>query len=61
MRVWREQCETWLRKKNEKWERLIDFCLEFDLVIEVSLFQHKDIQKLTWKAPDGKTVNQNGH
>ena len=48
-------------KMNENGERLIDFCLDFDLVIGGTLFQHKDIHKLTWKSPDGKTVNQIDH
>jgi len=43
---------------NENGERLIDFSLECSLVVGGSLFQHKDIHKLTWKSPDGKTINQ---
>ena len=31
---------------NENAERLIDLCLDFDIVIEGTLFQHKDIQNL---------------
>ena len=48
-------------KMNENGERLVDFCLDFDLVIGGTLFQHKDIHKLTWKSPDSKTVNQIDH
>ena len=40
---------------NENGERL---GLDFDLVIGGTLFQHKDIQKSSWKSPDGKIVNQ---
>ena len=43
-------------KMNENEERLVDFCLEFNLLIGATLFQHKDIQKLIWKSPDSKTV-----
>ena len=46
---------------NENGERLVDFCLDFDLEIGGTLFQRKDIHKLTWKSPDGKKVNQIDH
>ena len=46
-------------KTNENGERLVDFCLDF--VIEVTLFRHKHIHKLTWKSPYAKTVNQIDH
>ena len=49
------------RKMNENVERQVDFCLDFELVKEGNLFQHKDIHKLTWKSPDGKTVSQINH
>ena len=45
-------------KMNENGERIVDFSLDFDLVIGGTLFQHNDTHKLSWKSPDGKTVNQ---
>ena len=48
-------------KKKENGEKIVDFCLEFDLVIEGTLFQHKDVHKLTLKSLDGKIVNQIDH
>ena len=48
-------------KMNENGERLVNFCLEFDIVIGRTQFQHKDIHKLTWKSPDSKIVNQIDH
>ena len=48
-------------KMNENAERLVDFCLDFELVIGETLFQHNDINKLTWKSPDDKIVNQIDH
>ena len=56
-------------KINENGERLVDFCLDFDLVIgatqiyhfDLVIFQHKDIHKLTWKPHYGKIVNQIDH
>ena len=32
-----------------------------DCAIGGTILQHKYIHKLTWKSPDGKTVNQIGH
>ena len=48
-------------KLNENGERLINICLNNKLVIGGTIFQHRDIHKLTWKSPDGKTVNQIDH
>ena len=39
--MWKYGCG----KMNETWEQLVDFCLDSDLVIGGTLFQHKDIQK----------------
>ena len=44
-------------KMNENGERLVDFCLDFDLVIGGTLFHHK----LTWKSSYGEIVNQIDH
>ena len=46
---------------NDKGQRLIDFCQLKDLVIGGSLFQHKDIHKNTWIAPNGLIENQIDH
>ncbi|KAL3877467.1 hypothetical protein ACJMK2_035168 [Sinanodonta woodiana] len=42
-------------------ERLIKFCQENDFVIGGTLFEHKDIHKLTWTSPDGRTQSQIDH
>ncbi|KAL3877907.1 hypothetical protein ACJMK2_035549 [Sinanodonta woodiana] len=42
-------------------ERLINFCQETDLVVGGTLFEHKDIHKLTWTSPDGRTQSQIDH
>ena len=46
---------------NENGERLCYFCGTNGLVATKKVFPHKEIFKLTWKSPDGKTVNQIDH
>ena len=47
-------------RMNENGVRLGSFCLENDLVIGGTLFQHLDIHKATWVSPcgSGKYKNQ---
>ena len=46
---------------NDSGERLCDFCSANGFVITGTIFPHKDIHKLTWRSPDGRTVNQIDH
>ncbi|XP_062618616.1 craniofacial development protein 2-like [Saccostrea cucullata] len=46
---------------NNNGSRIVDFCLENTLVIGGTIFQHKNIYKLTWTSPDGNTQNQIDH
>ena len=47
---------------NDNGERLCDFCIaDYGLVITGTSFPHKEIHKLTWRSPDGKTVYQIDH
>ena len=43
---------------NDNGERLCDFCNTNGFIITGTIFPHKDIHKLTWRSPDGRTVNQ---
>ena len=46
---------------NDSGERLYDFCSANGFVITGTNFPHKNIHKLTWGSPDGRTVNQIDH
>merc|ERR1712105_575758 len=46
---------------NENGEKLAEFCTMHDLVIGGTLFQHKEIHKLTWYSPNGRDRNQIDH
>jgi hypothetical protein len=37
------------------------FAISRDMVIGTTLYPHKDIHKMTWRAPDGATYNQIDH
>lgn len=45
---------------NDNGEGLVDVCLNNRCVIG-DTFSHIDIHKMTWKTPDGHTVNQMDH
>lgn len=40
--------------KNNNGERMIEFCIENDLIITNSKFKHKDIHKYTREQPSRK-------
>ena len=46
---------------NENGERLVDICGLSDLVIGSTIFEHKEIHKLTWISPYRNVKNQIDH
>ena len=50
-----------LGTRNENGDKFVELCVENDLIIGGTLFQHKTIHKETWTSPDGRTKNQIDH
>src|SRR6218665_2646621 len=62
----RKDWETWkgamgkfgYGEENERWERLLNFCLGNSLtVMNTAFYQRKANRKWTWESPDGKNRN----
>ena len=47
--------------RNNNGQHFADMCLENGLIIGGTIFQHKNIHKLTWNSPDGRTCSQIDH
>ncbi|PSN43351.1 hypothetical protein C0J52_15555 [Blattella germanica] len=46
---------------NDNGIRLIHFSSSRNMVVGSTIFNHRDIHKMTWKSPDGNTFNQIDH
>ena len=46
---------------SDNGERLCDFFSAIGFIITGTIFPRKDIHKLTWRSPDGRTVHQIDH
>ena len=47
--------------RNDNGNILLECCINNELVVTTTLFQHKDIHKHTWNSPDGRTKNMIDH
>ena len=47
-----------LGERNERGERLVEFCISNNLIVCNTWFERRENSKHTWSAPDGKTKNQ---
>ena len=45
----------------EKGYKLVQFAATTDMIIGGTIFTHKNIHKVTWRSPDGDTMNQIYH
>jgi hypothetical protein len=43
---------------NNNEQRIVDFAPAKYMVVSLTCFPHREIQKQTWRSPDGKTNNQ---
>ena len=46
---------------NNNGERLLKFCMAYDLVVGGTLFLHREIHKLAWCSLNGRDKNQIDH
>jgi hypothetical protein len=49
------------KDSNDNGMRLINCAASLDTTIGSTIFPHTNIQKITWRSPDGKTMNQIDH
>jgi len=53
--------ESLHQDSNDNGFRLVNFATSQNLVVESTMFPHRNIHKYTWTSPDGKTHNQIDH
>jgi hypothetical protein len=46
---------------NNNGVRVVNFATSKVLIVESTMFPHRNIRKFSWTSSDGKTHNQNGH
>jgi hypothetical protein len=46
---------------NGNGHKLVQFAATTDMIIGGTVFTHKNIHKVTWRSPDGVTMNQIDH
>jgi hypothetical protein len=50
-----------MRNVMKKGHKLVQFAAATDMINGGTIFTHKNIHKVTWRSPDGVTMNQTDH
>ena len=50
--------ESLHQDSNDNGVRIVNFAMSKNLNVKSIMFPHRDIHKLTWTSPDGKTQNE---
>jgi hypothetical protein len=53
--------ESLHQDSNDNGVRIVNFTTSKNLVVNSTMFPHRNIHKYTWTSPDGKTHNQIDH
>jgi hypothetical protein len=53
--------ESLHQDSNDNGVRIVNFATSKNLVVENTMFQHRNIDKYTWTSTDGQTHNQADH
>jgi hypothetical protein len=53
--------ESLHQDNNDNGVRIVNFATSKNLVVNLMMFQHRNIHKYTWISPDGQTHNQIDH
>jgi hypothetical protein len=55
-------CSKSLRQiTNDNGVKVVNFATSKNLTVKRTMFPHRNINKYTWKSPDGKILNQIDH
>jgi len=53
--------ESLQQDNNDNGVRIVNYATSKNLMVEITMFPHRNINKYTWTSTDGKTHNQIEH
>jgi len=53
--------DSLLQDNNDNGVRIVNYATSKNLIVEIMMFLHRNINKYTWTSTDGKTHNQIEH